>query len=174
MTRRLIPVVPSQKLGRVRRWYASLAATRAARAISRWINWRLDPVLLRLSNGRVSSTLWYRSALLETVGARTGHTRRNAVIYFNDCDDIVVTASNAGAAAHPSWYYNLLANPDVTIGGVPKRAVEVAPGPEKQRLEALSDQTFPAFASYRADAEAHGRSVPVIRLVPPNAPSIPQ
>lgn len=112
--------------GRFARAYSAIALTGPARALSRWVGWRIEPVLLRLSRGRLATTLVYPTAVLETVGARTGRRRRNAVIYFTDADRYVVVASNAGAATHPAWLHNLRARPDaVSLGGVPVTATEV-------------------------------------------------
>ena len=43
----------------------------AARSLlSRHVSWKLDPILLRLTRGRVSTTLMIPTAVLETRGAR--------------------------------------------------------------------------------------------------------
>lgn len=47
--------------------------------ISRALAWRLDPILMRLSGGRLRFGLLLPTALLETRGARTGALRRNCV-----------------------------------------------------------------------------------------------
>ena len=150
----------------VRRAYAAFGASRVARLLSRHINWKLDPVLLRVSRGRVSTTLMIRSAVLETRGARTGERRRNAVIYFHDGDRFTIVASNAGAPAHPSWFHNLRAHPDVTFGGTPMRASVVEDEQERERLSALGDRVFPAFETYRRDAAKVGRTIPIVQLSP--------
>ena len=54
--------------------------------VSRHINWKLDPLLLRLTPSRLAPTLVFPTGLLETRGARTGETRRNAIIYFHNGD----------------------------------------------------------------------------------------
>jgi deazaflavin-dependent oxidoreductase (nitroreductase family) len=125
------------------RVYAAFAATRIAKFISRHINWKLDPLLLRLTRGRLATTLVFPAAILETRGARTGALRRNAIIYFHDGDQVTIAASNAGSSRHPGWYYNLLAHPDVTFGGTPMRATVVAKEDERQRLWALADASSP-------------------------------
>jgi deazaflavin-dependent oxidoreductase (nitroreductase family) len=151
--------------GRIRRVYAALAATRAARVISRHVNWKLDVALLRLTGGRVATTLVFPTALLETRGARTGAVRRSAVIYFRDGNRIVIAASNAGSALHPGWFHNLLAHPDVVFAGSPMRA-SIADHVERDRLWDLADRVFPAFVRYRRDAAAVGREVPLVTLTP--------
>lgn len=159
-------VDPSRPPGRLVRLYSAFGGTHAARFISRHLNWKLDPLLLRLTRGRLSSTLMVPSGLLETSGARTGQPRRNAVIYFHDGDRVTIVASNAGHPRHPAWFHNLRAHPEVRFGGAPMRASEVTDESERNRLWGLADHVFPAFAKYRREAAATGRSIPVVQLTP--------
>lgn len=152
--------------GRFRRAYAALATTRAARFVSRHVSWRLDPVLLRLTGGRLATTLVFPTAVLETRGARSGARRRNAVITVADGDRTVVVASNAGDPRHPAWFHNLRADPDVLLAGRPVRATIVEDPAERERIWALADAVFPAFARYRRDATAVGRTIPLVVLAP--------
>jgi deazaflavin-dependent oxidoreductase (nitroreductase family) len=110
-------------------------------------------------------TLVFPTAVLETRGARTGVVRRNAVIYFGGGDRITIAASHAGSPRHPGWYYNLLAHPDVTFGGVPMRATVVDEA-EHDRLWAIGDRVFPGYERCRRDAAEAGRTIPLIRLTP--------
>jgi deazaflavin-dependent oxidoreductase (nitroreductase family) len=148
---------------------AALAATPAGRYVSRHVSWKLDPLLLRVSGGRVTSTLIFPTALLETRGARSGVPRRNAIIYFHDGDRVIIVASNAGSRRHPAWYHNLRAHPDVIFAGIPMRASIIQNSDEQQRLWLLADRVFPAFANYRRAASKHGRTVPLIQLLPVEA-----
>jgi deazaflavin-dependent oxidoreductase (nitroreductase family) len=161
-------VDPTRPPGWFRRFYARLAATRVALFISRHLNWHIDPWLLQHTRGRVASTLVFPTGVLETRGARTGAVRRNAIIYFNDAERdgrVIVAASNGGAARNPSWYHNLLANPDVTFGGVPMRAT-VVDDVARDRLWVLADNVFPSFARYRRVAATQGRTIPLVELCP--------
>lgn len=130
------------------------------------MSWKLDPLLLRVSRGRLASTLVFPTAVLRTCGARTNKIRRNAIIYFNDADRVIVIASNAGSPHHPAWYHNLKANPDVVFGGIRMRADTVEDLDDQQRLWALADNVFPAFANYRSDATRAKRAIPIIELRP--------
>jgi deazaflavin-dependent oxidoreductase (nitroreductase family) len=165
MATQLRHVDPTRPPSRFTRGYAAFGATRFARFVSRHVNWKLDPLLLRATGGRLASTLVIPAGLLETRGARSGARRRNAVIYFDEGDGVVIAASNAGSPRNPAWYHNLRAHPDVTFGGVPMRATVVEDEAEAERLWVLADRVFPAFADYRRDAAAH-RTIPLIRLTP--------
>jgi deazaflavin-dependent oxidoreductase (nitroreductase family) len=159
-------VDPSRPPSAIARAYAALATTRVARFVSRHVSWKLDPVLLRMTRGRFATTLVFPTAVLETVGAKSGARRRNAVIYFHDGDRVTIVASNAGSPRHPSWYYNLRANPAVVFAGIPMVATVVDDETERTRLWRLADRIFPAFASYRRDAAKVNRSIPIVQLAP--------
>lgn len=146
------------------RSYAAVAATRFAKFVSRHLSWKLDPILLKLTGGRVATTLVFPTALLETTGAQTGAARRNAIIYFNDGDRVVIVASNAGDRSHPAWYHNLCAHPDVVLGGVAMRASVITDEADQARLWPLADHVFPAFDNYRREAARFGRTIPIVQL----------
>lgn len=159
-------VDPTRPPGAFARAYAAIAATRFAKFVSRHVNWKLDPLLLRATRGRFATTLVFPTALLETRGARSGARRRNAVIYFHDGDRVTIVASNAGSSRHPAWYHNLRANPELTFADVAMRATVVDDEAERDRLWALADRVFPAYASYRRDAAVVDRTIPIVQLSP--------
>jgi deazaflavin-dependent oxidoreductase (nitroreductase family) len=167
-------VDPTRPPGSLARAYAAFAASRVARFISRHINWKIDPLLLRATRGRLATTLVFPTAVLETRGARTGVRRRHAIIYFHDGDRVTIAASNAGSSTHPGWYHNLRAHPDVTFGGIPMRATVVDDQAERERLWVLADRVFPAFPRYRHDAAKANRTIPVIHLLPRDADAASQ
>lgn len=127
--------------------------------------WKIDPHLLPLTRGRVGTGLIIPTALLETVGARSGRLRRNAVIYFHDGDRVTIVASQAGLPGNPAWFHNLRANPDVILGGERFRAEVVHDPDARERLWRLADVVFPAFARYRTSAARAGREIPIVQLV---------
>ena len=75
MTHPLRRIEPTGEPGRFARAYAALATSRVARFISRHISWKLDPLLLRWTGGRLATTLVFPTAVLETRGAKSGETR---------------------------------------------------------------------------------------------------
>jgi len=164
MTDTLRHVDPHQPASRLARLWARLALTRPARFLSRHVGWRLDPLLLRATRGRVATTILFPAAVLETRGAKTGAVRRHAVIYFHDGDAVTIVASQAGAATHPAWFHNLRAHPEVMLGDVPMTASVVDDDAELARLWRLAGQVFPGFTRYRAEAARHGRTIPIIQL----------
>ncbi len=45
--------------------------------------------------------------ILHTIGRKTGKPRVNPVMYMEDDENYVVTASNNGGDKHPAWFLNL-------------------------------------------------------------------
>ncbi len=80
-------------------------------------------VEFRANHGRVGGELADTSILLlHHLGARSGLQRVTPLAYSQLEDGrIVIVASNAGSPAHPGWYYNLKANPRVTVEIGPER-----------------------------------------------------
>ncbi len=159
-------VDPHRPRGRVSRAVAAFSATRLGRLLSAKVGWKLDPHLLRVTRGRLSTALGLPVALLETRGARTGAPRSNAVIYFHDGDTVTIVASKAGAERDPAWFHNLRAHPDVTFGGIAMRAEVVADEAERRRLWELADRVFAPYPRYRRDAAKAGRTIPLVQLTP--------
>ncbi len=102
--------------------------------------------------------------LLTTKGRASGKDRTTPLIHCPDGEDWVVIASKGGAPEHPSWYENLLADPDATIelldATIPVRA-STATGEERARLWALMAEVWPAYDDYQAKTD---REIPVVVL----------
>jgi deazaflavin-dependent oxidoreductase (nitroreductase family) len=158
-------VDPYERRSRLYLAVCRLSATRIGARIAVNIAWKLDPYLLKLTNGRFSTAGPLATALLESRGARTGRPRRNATLYFHDGDRVTIIASKRGLPTNPAWYYNLRKHPDVFFGGLPFRAELVQDEAERQRLWDLADRVFPEYADYREQAGKAGRVIPIFQLV---------
>ena len=159
-------VDPLASRGPLYRAYVRLLGTRLAAWLSMRVVWKLDPHLLRLSGGRLGMGLVVPTALLETRGARSGLPRSNGVIYFHDGERVVIVASKLGAPAHPAWFHNVRASPEVVLGGKAFHAAAVDDEAERARLWALADRVFPPYAAYRERAARSGRTIPLVLLSP--------
>ncbi len=121
----------------------------------------------RANNGKVGGPFANTSLLLlNTIGAKSGQPRTLPLAYTMDGDRFIIIASKAGAPTNPDWYYNLLANPIVTIEigheRFQARAV-VAEGQERERLYAQMAERLPQFAEYQRNTS---RQIPVVILQP--------
>jgi deazaflavin-dependent oxidoreductase (nitroreductase family) len=157
-------VDPHRLPGSFSRAYAAFSNTRLGRFLSVKVVWKVDPFLMRISEGRFGLDLTIPTALLETRGAKSGILRRNVVIYFHDGDRVTIVASKLGHPNHPAWFHNLCANPDVTFGSIPMRATVVGDEAERQRLWALADRVFAPYAAYRREAARVNRTIPIVQL----------
>lgn len=104
--------------------------------------------------------------LLHTTGAKSGEERINPTAYVREGDRYVVIASKGGAPTNPDWYYNILANPSVTLEvGTEKfqAHAQVAEEPERTRLYNKMVEMMPGFDDYRKKTT---RVIPVIILTP--------
>lgn len=102
--------------------------------------------------------------LLTSIGAKSGQPRVMPLAYVTDNDRIIIVASKGGAPTNPDWYYNIVANPLVTveIGSENFQAqATIAAEEERQRLYAQMVEKNPGFADY---AKKTSRLIPVIIL----------
>lgn len=121
----------------------------------------------RANHGKVGGNFEGKTLLLlHTKGAKSGQERVNPVACVQDGDRYVVIASKAGAPTHPDWYYNVVANPLITVEvGAETLTVQaaVADEPERTRLYDKMVEVMPGFGEYR---EKTTRVIPVIVLTP--------
>ncbi len=116
----------------------------------------------RANEGKVAG--WDTLLLLHTTGAKSGLPRLNPTAYTVDGDRLVIIASKGGADTHPDWYYNLVANPNVTIEVDAEKYDAVATVEEEPERTRLYDQMaakYPGFEEYR---QKTSRKIPVITL----------
>ena len=102
--------------------------------------------------------------LLHTIGAKSKLPRINPVAYIADGEQLVVMASKAGAPTNPDWYYNIVANPEVSVevgtDQFQARAT-IAAEPERTQLYEKMATVNPGFAEYQRQTT---RIIPVIVL----------
>ena len=103
--------------------------------------------------------------LLTTKGKKTGTERTNPLAYTTEGKDIVIVASKGGAPTSPDWFFNLKANPTVTVelnGDKFEAHAKVAePEAERLRLYAAHAKVHPGFLDYVPKTT---RKIPVVRL----------
>jgi deazaflavin-dependent oxidoreductase (nitroreductase family) len=102
--------------------------------------------------------------ILHTIGAKSGQERINPVAYTTDGDRFVIIASKGGAPTNPDWYYNIVANPQVTVEAGTEQLTaraSISTEPERTRLYNKMVETMPGFADYKNKTT---RIIPVIIL----------
>jgi deazaflavin-dependent oxidoreductase (nitroreductase family) len=109
--------------------------------------------------------------LITTEGRHSHRPRTNPVTCLRDGGRYLIFGSNLGRPAHPGWYFNLLASPQVTMeigtGDGHVRALSaraaVLSGAERDRLYQRQSAISPAFRDYQ---EKTARTIPVVALYP--------
>jgi deazaflavin-dependent oxidoreductase (nitroreductase family) len=102
--------------------------------------------------------------LLTTTGRRSGQPRTTPLIYGRAGDRYLVVASRGGAPAHPGWYENLVAQPEVLVQVMADRfkaRARTATAPEKPLLWKTMASIWPAYQEYQARTP---REIPVVML----------
>lgn len=151
---------------------------------SRFINWfsttavgrfiaiqlaaRLDPILYRLTGGKLTTVgpQVIPQIVLTTIGRKSGKARSVQLGFTEDEGTYLIVASNFGGEKHPGWSYNLDANPEAEVQvGPTQRAVtaELLSDAEKDRLWPRIAENIPQMKSYRVRTT---RNIKVYRLRP--------
>jgi deazaflavin-dependent oxidoreductase (nitroreductase family) len=133
------------------------------------ISFRLDPTLLRLTRGRVSCVWPFPAVVLTHVGAKSGKSRASALVYFTDRGRVIIIASNFGGPRNPAWYYNVEANPIVTLYGRGIRGRFMADeiyGAERDRLFQRAKDAPGPYGAYEQAAAVRSRYIPVLAFTP--------
>ena len=163
----IAPVDPTSEPTGLQRAMHRVGMSPAGRWFGINVSTRVDPWLLRVSGGRVSTTSFFPLVLLTVRGRKSGEPRTVPLVYFTQGDEVILTASSFGRAKHPAWYYNLRANPDVELtakghsGSYVARETE---GAERDRLFELSKRLYAGYGLY--EERASHRTIPVFALRP--------
>jgi deazaflavin-dependent oxidoreductase (nitroreductase family) len=128
----------------------------------------IDRPLMQLSGGRLNTGFGQPFVLLHVRGARSGIERTLPLLATKTGETVLLVASKAGASAHPAWYHNVRANPDVeaTIDGErrPMLAEIAAAGDERERWWRIVCDNYSGYETYQR--RAGDRTIPVVALRP--------
>ncbi len=129
-----------------------------------WIS-RTHIAIYKLTAGKIGSHLIGMPCIvLRTIGRRSGKPHTVCLTYLPDGDTMVVVGSFGGAAAHPAWYHNLVANPEVIVRDRDRvfwATAETVTGPERATLW---DARVASAARYGGYQERTDRQIPLVRL----------
>ncbi|WP_158888429.1 nitroreductase family deazaflavin-dependent oxidoreductase [Amycolatopsis anabasis] len=110
---------------------------------------------------------WEKGApvlILTTKGRKSGEDRKFALIYQEHQGDYVIVASKGGAPAHPGWYLNLQANPEVRVQVKADKftaRARTAEGAERAELWPKMAAVWPDYDEYQKKTD---REIPVVVL----------
>jgi len=104
--------------------------------------------------------------LLTTVGRKSGRALTLPLIFGQSGLKYVVVASKGGAPAHPAWYLNLQANPEVQVQVKAQKfaaRARTAQGEERAALWSKMVEIYGPYAQYQAKTD---RQIPIVVLEP--------
>jgi deazaflavin-dependent oxidoreductase (nitroreductase family) len=129
---------------------------------------RVDPVIFRLSGGRLTSMgpVLIPQLVLTTRGRKSGQERDAQLVYTDLAGVVYIVASNFGGERHPAWSYNLQADSQAFMQlrdeKIPVRAEQLSDEEKESVWERLCDN-IPNYSAYR---ERTDRNIKVFRLSP--------
>jgi deazaflavin-dependent oxidoreductase (nitroreductase family) len=104
--------------------------------------------------------------LLTTTGRKTGRVLTLPLIFGRSGPNYVVVASKGGAPAHPAWYLNLQAKPEVQVQVKAekfKARAHTADAGERALLWPKMVEIYEPYAEYQKKTD---RQIPVVVLTP--------
>ncbi|MEU9800572.1 nitroreductase family deazaflavin-dependent oxidoreductase [Streptomyces sp. NPDC051000] len=130
--------------------------------------WQRDHVKQYVASRGAEGRFWNgtQTLLLTTVGRVSGNPVRTPLIYGEDQGRYLVVASNGGDTAHPLWYRNLSAHPEVRIQVGPKivqGVARTATSEERAGLWPVMVGHWPAYDEYQAKTD---REIPIVVIEP--------
>ena len=120
----------------------------------------------RANEGRVGAPFeGAPMVLLTTTGARSGKPHTTPLVPLLEDGRVYVFASMGGAPKHPAWFFNVRANPHVTVEqGTEKYEgdARILEGKERDEVYGRQAALRPPFAEYQQKTT---RRIPVVELV---------
>ena len=104
--------------------------------------------------------------IVTNLGVKSGKVHKTPVMRVEHDGRYAMVASKGGAPAHPLWYYNVRANPQVEVQDGPRRQDMVArevSGDERAEWWRRAVDVFPSYADYQKKTT---REIPVFVLEP--------
>ena len=102
--------------------------------------------------------------LLTMTGAKSGRQLTSPLTYYADGDDMIVMASAGGDPKHPAWYFNLKAEPNVTVELGSEQfsaSAHEVEGDERSRVFDAMVAAMPRFGDYQSGVE---REIPLFKI----------
>jgi len=161
-----------------RRWWHRSIQKLAATSFGLWLLpktlHRIDSFLFKLTKNSLSLTALLAGLpviLLTTTGAKSGQVRQNPLTAIADGPKLILIASYFGSLRHPSWYYNLAANPTAQVSFRHQAATyhaRQAIGSERDRYWQMAKDLYAGFSLY--ERTAGERKIPIMVLEPITPP----
>ncbi len=99
--------------------------------------------------------------LFTTTGAKSGEKRYVPLMRVEEGGRYAMVASKGGDPKHPFWYYNVKANPEVTVQDgdtISTKTAREVDGAEREHWWKLAVEAYPPYAEYQTKTS---RQIPV-------------
>ncbi len=139
-------------------------------------DWMKDHIARYIATDGADGYLWDASIgggkgmvptlLLTTVGRKSGRVLTLPLIFGRSGANYVVVASKGGALAHPAWYLNLQAKPEVQVQVKAEKftaRAHTADAAERAKLWPEMVEIYGPYAQYQTKTD---RQIPVVVLEP--------
>ena len=120
------------------------------------------------TGGREANTLrgldHWPIVVITSVGSKSGKLRKNPVMRVEHDGVYAAIASQGGAPEHPSWYFNVVAHPEVELQDGAEKHTYVArlvTGDERAEWWDYAVATWPTYGEYQKRTD---REIPVFLL----------
>ncbi len=104
--------------------------------------------------------------LVRMTGAKSGKEKEIPLMYVPYNYGVILVASMAGAPKHPTWYYNLLAHPEIEVSVHGRKMKLVA----RRATDAEKAEVWPLCCGHYADFDLYqrrtSRNIPVFICEP--------
>jgi proline iminopeptidase len=139
-------------------------------------DWMKDHIARYIATDGADGYLWDASIgggkgmvptlLLTTIGRKSGTAMILPLIFGRSGPNYVVVASKGGAPAHPAWYLNLQAKPEVQVQVKADKftaLAHTADAEERAKLWPMMVEIYGPYAQYQTKTD---RQIPVVILKP--------
>ena len=120
------------------------------------------------TGGREANTLrgidHWPIVVITSVGSKSGRLRKNPVMRVEHDGVYAAIASQGGAPEHPSWYFNLVAHPEVELQDGPEPHPYVARLAEGAERAEWWERAVAQYAPYAEYQQKTDREIPVFLL----------
>lgn len=105
--------------------------------------------------------------VITSLGAKSGHVRKNPVMRVERDGRYLAVASKGGAPEDPAWAENFRQHPRVDLqDGADKASYDVRElsGDEREQWWEYAVATWPTYAEYKQKTDPIGRTIPLFLL----------
>ena len=146
-----------------------ISATPVASWLVKHFASRLDPLIFKATNGRLTSMgpPFMPMLTMTAIGRSSGQPRSVQLACLEHEGDYLVVASAMGQQKHPAWRYNIEANPQVEIQMRGERYVARAQAltdSEKQEVWADVRKAIPQMTVYEKRTARNIRAFRLVRV----------